>query len=109
MKRCFAFSSPAQKNLSHTTSPRSSTTEELHSPNLWSERDILQLREGILCNAIRVLLDGRVSQRVKNEMWLWIQDDNLAPFSFRLCALAAAVDPDRLRDGIMWLIGRRSF
>ncbi len=103
-----AFSSSAQKYVTHVSSLDFDTTKHLSAPNTWSERDILQLREGILSNAIRVLLDGRVSQRVKNEMWLWIQDDDLAPFSFRLCALAAAVNPDKLRDGITWLIRQRS-
>ncbi|NMS31997.1 plasmid-related protein, partial [Vibrio parahaemolyticus] len=49
---------------------------------------------------------GRVSTRLRKDVLSWIQNDEIAPFCFRVCAMAAVVDPDVLRESIMWLLRR---
>ena len=97
--------------LHHKSSPinthhHSSNFYLSDAPVTWSDTEIWQLREGILLDAIRVLLDGRVSTRLRKDVLSWIQNDEIAPFCFRVCSMAAVVDPDVLRDSIMWLLRR---
>ncbi|MDM3817847.1 plasmid-related protein, partial [Proteus mirabilis] len=70
------------------------------APVNWSDTEIWNLREGILLDAIRVLLDGRVSTRLRKDVLSWIHKDELTPFCLRVCALAAVVDPAVLRESI---------
>ncbi|EGR7942962.1 plasmid-related protein [Vibrio vulnificus] len=100
--------SPSSQKQSHqhTSSQLEFLFEFDDAPVIWSETEIWQLREGILLDALCVLLDGRVSTRLRKDMLLWIQNDEIAPFCFRVCAMAAVVDPDVLRDSIMWLLRR---
>ena len=102
-----AHSPPSQKQShQHTSAQLEFLFEFDDAPVTWSDTEIWQLREGILLDAIRVLLDGRVSTRLRKDVLSWIQNDELAPFCFRVCAMAAVVDPDVLRDSIMWLLIR---
>lgn len=102
-----AHSPSSQKqSYQHTSSQLEFLFEFDDAPVTWSDTEIWQLREGILLDAIRVLLDGRVSTRLRKDVLSWIQNDELAPFCFRVCAMAAVVDPDVLRDSIMWLLRR---
>jgi hypothetical protein len=96
--------SPTSQKQSHQHT--SAQLEFDDAPVTWSDTEIWQLREGILLDAIRVLLDGRVSTRLRKDVLSWIQNDELAPFCFRVCAMAVVVDPDVLRDSIMWLLRR---
>ncbi|WP_420554463.1 plasmid-related protein [Neptuniibacter marinus] len=100
-------SSQKQSNQ-HTSAQLEFLFEFDDAPVTWSDTEIWQLREGILLDAIRVLLDGRVSTRLRKDVLSWIQNDELTPFCFRVCAMAAVVDPDMLRDSIMWLLRRHS-
>ncbi len=86
----------------HTSSQLEFLFEFDDATVIWSDTEIWRLCEGILLDAIRLLLDGRVSTRVRKDVLLWIQNDELSPFCFRVCAMAAVVDPDALRDPIMW-------
>ncbi len=77
----------------------------MNAPVTWSDTEIWQLREGILW--MRSEIAGRSCQHsVAQGCVSWIQNDELAPFCFRVCAMAAVVDPDVLRDSIMWLLRR---
>lgn len=78
-------------------------------PESWTDPEIWQLREGILVDAIRLLLDGRGSLRSRQEVMDWVQDDSPGPFCFRICAMAAVVDPDNLRESLLWLLRRHGF
>ena len=100
--------SPSSQKQSHqhTSSQLEFLFEFDDAPVTWSDTEIWQLREGILLDAIRVLLDGRVSTQLRKDVLSWIQNDELAPFCFRVCAMATVVDPDVLRDSIMWLLRR---
>lgn len=102
-----AHSPSSQKqSYQHTSSQLEFLFEFDDTPVTWSDAEIWQLREGILLDAIRVLLDGRVSTRLRKDVLSWIQNDELTPFCFRVCAMAEVVDPDVLRDSIMWLLRR---
>lgn len=76
------------------------------APVIWSDTESWQLREGILLDASRVLQDGRVSTQLCKDVLLWIQNDELSLFCFRVCAMAAVVNPDELSDSIIWPLGR---
>lgn len=102
-----AHSPTSQKQShQHTSAQLEFLFEFDDAPVTWSDTEIWQLREGILLDAIRVLLDGRVSTRLRKDVLSWIQNDEIAPFCFRVCSMAAVVDPDVLRDSIMWLLRR---
>ena len=102
-----AHSPTSQKHShQHTSAQLEFLFEFDDAPVTWSDTEIWQLREGILLDAIQVLLDGRVSTRLRKDVLSWIQNDEIAPFCFRVCSMAAVVDPDVLRDSIMWLLRR---
>jgi len=82
-----AHSPSSQKqSYQHTSSQLEFLFEFDDAPVTWSDTEIWQLREGILLDAIRVLLDGRVSTRLRKDVLSWIQNDELTPFCFRVCA-----------------------
>ena len=100
------FPTSQKQSHQHTSAQLEFLFEFDDAPVTWSDTEIWQLREGILLDAIRVLLDGRVSTQLRKDVLSWIQNDELAPFCFRVCAMATVVDPDVLRDSIMWLLRR---
>ena len=64
-----AHSPPSQKQShQHTSSQLEFLFEFDGAPVTWSDTEIWQLREGILLDAIRVLLDGRVSTRLRKDV-----------------------------------------
>ncbi len=64
---------------------------------IFTDQEIKALRETILIDALQSAVDGRCSRNVRNEMREWIEDDSIAPFSFRVCAIERGADPDKLR------------
>lgn len=64
---------------------------------VWTEKDVATLREAVLHDALRTVLDERNSDALRKEMWEWIFSDEALPFSFNVCAKTAGVDPYELR------------
>lgn len=64
---------------------------------VWTDDDIATLREGILREALHVLLDNRAALSTRRERWKWINDDSEKPFSFKTCATVCEVDWEELR------------
>jgi hypothetical protein len=65
---------------------------------LWSEAEVQSLRAGILRKAIKTLAHPRVAPKTRGDLLDWIDSDQIAPFSFRVCCLTEGLDPDRLRE-----------
>lgn len=62
-RRIAHYPSSQKQSHQHTSSQLEFLFEFDDAPVTWSDTEIWQLREGILLDAIRVLLDGRVSTR----------------------------------------------
>ena len=63
-----------------------------------TDQEILALREELLVRSLRACVDGRVSRAQKEEWIQWISSNEVAPFSFVVCAIESGVDPLSLRD-----------
>tara|TARA_R110001583_G_scaffold42134_12_gene134004 strand:- start:1701 stop:2183 length:483 start_codon:yes stop_codon:yes gene_type:complete len=76
------------------------------SQYVWTDNEILALREGMLLDRIRTLLDFRNGLETRLEIWEWIHSDEIAPFSFRPCVEACCnfVDHVELREQLVDLI-----
>lgn len=79
-----------------------------HPLERWTAEEIRQLREAVLEDVLATLLKagGRENRDDREEAWEWLLDDSIQPFSFRVCAQAAAVDPDDLRETVLRAVER---
>lgn len=60
--------------------------EQIDSINIiWSNDDIDLLQQQILHNSINVLLDYRSGTQSRSEAYAWLMNDDVAPFSYRVC------------------------
>lgn len=73
----------------------------------WTDADIQVMYDRILRDALQTALDRRASTEVREEIWSWINDDSLRPFSFRACCTLGTaitewgvIDHDTLRSNI---------
>jgi hypothetical protein len=73
---------------------------------VWTDEDISILREEVLRDALCAVLDGRNGEAQRRELWEWIDNDQLLPFSFRACAAAVGVDPNELRAALKRMVAR---
>lgn len=73
---------------------------------VWAEEDIETLREGVLSDALRTILDDRNGEALRSEIWEWIYSDEPLPFSFNVCARTAGVDPEELRATFERMVAR---
>ena len=85
MRRTSDPMAEAQLSFKHLIEMTEDEAEAFIGGIEWSDDDLGILREGILREAIRVLLDNRASQASRVERWQWIQSDEIAPFSFTVC------------------------
>jgi hypothetical protein len=65
---------------------------------VWDDEAIGQLRESLLADALREILDSRIGPVAKARIREWMESDAIAPFSFRVCAEASGLDPAALRE-----------
>ena len=72
----------------------------------WTDQAVLALREYILIDALASSIDGRCSPETRVEMIEWIENDDIHPFSFRVCAIACGYDPSALRDAFRIVLKR---
>ncbi|RME42314.1 MAG: hypothetical protein D6791_18045 [Chloroflexi bacterium] len=72
----------------------------------WSDREVEIMREGLLFASLHDLCDARVAEWTREEIWEWIESDEIHPFSFRVCVAAydASIDVQELRRHIRWLV-----
>jgi len=70
----------------------------------WSDDKIKALRSYLLHKTLSAFGDGRVSISVRAESLDWLMEDDIHPFSFRVCCKNENVNPDRVRKKLMELI-----
>jgi len=75
----------------------------------WTEEEIEKLRFLVMEDAARAFVDGRTGRSSFDEAADWVDDDLIAPFSFRVCCASLGVDPDVLRNHLHDLAVRRKF
>lgn len=105
----------AVSSVGHSTSSDDRSDEQLllafpgdaeDAEYVWTDEDIRILREEVLRDALRAVLDGRNGEVQQRELWEWIDNDQLLPFSFRACATAVGVDPNELRAALKRMVAR---
>lgn len=57
----------------------------LDAPENWTDEDIAEMRIFMLFRHLRFILDGRNGSQMIDEIWDWILDDHVLPFSFSVC------------------------
>lgn len=74
----------------------------------WTDEEISRMRVGLLITSLHDVCDGRLSAWATEEVWEWIEDDSLWPFSFRACVVEydPRIDPDELREAVRRLADR---
>lgn len=77
-----------------------------HTDEEWPDDKIKALRSYLLHKALSAFGDDRVSISVRAELLDWIMEDDIHPFSFRVCCKNENVNPDRVRKKLMKLIKR---
>ena len=82
---------------------------ELPNQYAWTDQEILALREGVLIDRLRTLLDLRNGLATRREAWEWLNSDDVEPFSFRICVEACSdlVDYVEVRDQLIDLVTRK--
>lgn len=114
------FKRPKRKRRSSKKDPSALTEQQLmmilwdedwevSNQYQWTDNEILALREGMLIDRIRTLLDFRNGLETRSEIWRWIHSDEVAPFSFRVCVEACSdfIDYAEWRDELVNLIERK--
>lgn len=68
----------------------------------WSDDEMVRMRVGLLWSSIRDVCDGRQSDWAREEVWDWIEDDEIWAFSFRACVAEydPRIDPEELRKAV---------
>ncbi|HQU15489.1 MAG: hypothetical protein B7Z66_12245 [Chromatiales bacterium 21-64-14] len=64
----------------------------------WADEEVEKLRFLVMEDAASTFVDGRAGESAFSEAEAWIEDDIIAPFSFRVCCTQLSVDPDEMRD-----------
>ena len=72
----------------------------------WGESAITVLREGLLCNTLRSLADGRAGVATKDESMVWLMSNNIDPFSFVVCCSELGYNPETLREQTLFTLNR---
>jgi hypothetical protein len=75
-----------------------SGTDNSHSIN-WTHDDIIELRLGMIVNALQEIRDGRKSKQMRQDARNWLMsNDTQNPFSAVNCCLVIGLDIHRLRQ-----------
>lgn len=72
----------------------------------WDESAITDLREGLLCNTLRSLVDGRTGVATKDESMAWLMSNDIDPFSFVVCCSELGYNPETLREQTLFTLKR---
>ncbi len=73
----------------------------------WSDEEIMGLRCYLLHKTLSILEDGRSCLSVRTESLDWLMSDVIHPFSFRVCCETEGVNPDRMREGVLYIMKQR--
>lgn len=73
----------------------------------WSDEEIMGLRYYLLHKTLSILEDGRSCLSVRTESLDWLMSDVIHPFSFRVCCVTEGVNPDRMREGVLYIMKQR--
>lgn len=75
----------------------------------WTHSGISELKEKLMIESIRGVLDKRCAKTTWQDTHAWLVDDSAHPFSFiTICKDVLGIDPDRYRDAIFDLIRSRN-
>lgn len=80
---------------------------EIEIRNSFSEEEILGIRKGMLAKGMQAILDFRASRETRLEWWEWVMSNDIAPFSFVVCALESDVNPVELRSSFVNMVQRK--
>lgn len=67
----------------------------------WTDEDIDLLEREILFSTINVLLDYRSAVKSRDEAFSWLMNDDVAPFSYRVCVRAMGARAEAFR-AMVW-------
>lgn len=71
----------------------------------WTDQDILFICDRLLEDSLRNLFDGRCSMATFVEIHKWMTDINDPnPFSFSNCCRVSGLDPDQIRESVLFRI-----
>lgn len=63
--------------------------EQIDSINvIWTDEDLELIEKKLLFSTFSVLLDYRSGVRSRDEAYAWLANDDIAPFSYRVCVLS---------------------
>lgn len=75
----------------------------------WTDAGIDELKEGLMIESIRGLLDKRCSDKTWIDIYSWMVSDDLHPFSFKhISSHVMGADHERYRTAILELIKLRN-
>jgi len=71
----------------------------------WFEDEVEKMRVGLLITSIRDVCDNRVAEVNREEVWDWINSNEIHAFAFRVCLASydPRIEPDEMRERISWL------
>lgn len=72
----------------------------------FTDDDVAKLHRSLLEQSLHVLKDERAGDAVKKDVMLWVESDDVTPFSFSVCCVHAEVNHLKLRDSLRDLIWR---
>lgn len=73
----------------------------------WSDEEIMGLRCYLLHKTLSILEDGRSCLSVRTESLDWLMSDVIHPFSFRVCCVTEGMNPDQMREGVLYIMKQR--
>lgn len=93
------FFAPAKESVTAKVIPFGTSVK-------WSEKNITDLREGILWDTLRTLADGRAGQTAKDDALEWLLSDDTHPFSYKVCCIEFGYEHTKLREQTLALLAR---
>lgn len=75
----------------------------------FTDAEVVKLRYLVMEDAARTYVDGRCGRAAFEEAAAWVEDNTIAPFSFRVCCTELGVDFEVMREHLHDLARRRQF
>ncbi|MFZ1537729.1 MAG: hypothetical protein WAT23_10160 [Chromatiaceae bacterium] len=70
----------------------------------WTAAGVAKLRAVVLEDALTRLARQRPPEHERADLMDWVCNEQLAPFSFLVCAASCGLDHERLREGLLALL-----
>lgn len=72
----------------------------------WSLDQIEKMHLCLFEASVKAALYERTNPNDRSEIMAWVQDADIRPFSFNVCAGLAGVDPEEMRDRIVAMVSK---